>query len=86
LIGETHDVIFTEIVADLNLLERAHAGLGQAMDAATLDVDRFVFMNGSDFRSNSDSSRAAHHDPIFRTVRRIAVNIAMLPELMWRST
>jgi hypothetical protein len=45
------------------------------MNAANRDADRFDSMNGSDFRSDIGSDGAAHHDP-FRTVRRIAVNIA----------
>ena len=45
------------------------------MDAANRDVDRFAFTNGSDFRSDSGSGRAAHHDPVFRTVRRQAARI-----------
>ena len=55
--------VFAEIAADLNLdqFERYRAGIGQAMDAS--GVDRFVFMDGADFRSDGDFGGVAHHQP-----------------------
>src|SRR5580704_10082114 len=73
LVGETDDVVFAEIAADLNLdqFERYRAGIGKAMHTADRDIDRLVFMNGADFRSDGDFGRPAHHDPMFGTVEML---------------
>ena len=46
---EAHDVVLAEIAADLHLdqFERDLAGIGEPMNAADRDVDRFVFVHAA---------------------------------------
>src|SRR5215207_3276448 len=60
------DVVFLEVVAglDLDALECLPAGIGQAMDAAHRDVDRFVLVQGHDLAVERDLGHAPDHDPV----------------------
>ena len=72
-IVETHDVVFAEIAAglDLNQLQLDLAGILQPVDSANRDIDRFVLMHDFDQFVDSHLRRAAHHDPVFGAVKML---------------
>ena len=63
---EAHDVVLAEIAADLHLdqFERDLAGIGEPMDAADRDIDRFVLVHAADVVAERDLGGALDHHPV----------------------
>ena len=66
LVVEAYDVVLAEIAADLHLdqFERDLAGIGEPMDAADRDVDRFVLVDRADVAVDRHFGGALDHDPM----------------------
>jgi hypothetical protein len=65
-----HDVIFTEIAADLHLdqLERNLARIGEPVNAADRDIDRLVFIHAAHVAAERDLGRSLDDDPMLRAM------------------
>src|SRR5258708_12414131 len=71
--GEENDVVMAEVAPDLHLdqFEGDLAGVGEAMNAADRDVDRFVFVHAAHVLAERDLGRSLHHNPVPRAVEML---------------
>ena len=68
---EAHDVVLSDIAADLHLdqFERDLAGIGEPVNAFDWDINGFVFVHAAHVVAERDLGCPFDHDPVLRAMK-----------------